>query len=306
MREQRRRETQHSWIRSTQSSTSQRVRVERSVMNMRWDRLRHNPWEQQQRTQPSNAVTSLHLYLDKTKPSELCWQRESLALEKQSLCRSSSWTGLKGKRIRTSSSYFHCLSEKSIQWSTKHSVFQIFFMSFSPKLKTWKYPVMNIKCCSSLMVWMSVDCLWTLRVKWNCVIYLNQPQWTCCWWTWLWGICFPLLSSGSPPDQQQLISSPLSVSIEWQRYEASMSHRRRNTSGRESVIRVWPIKSSHTWSHQGASTSCATSQFSAGSQPLFWRRCWVEQRVERFPRLSLKCTLTSWSFRPTSNARRTM
>ncbi len=40
--------------------------------------------------------------------------RESLALVKQSLCRSSSWTGLKGKRIRTSSSYFHCLSEKSI------------------------------------------------------------------------------------------------------------------------------------------------------------------------------------------------
>ncbi len=82
MREQRRRETQHSWMRSTQSSTSQRVRVERSVMNMRWDRLRHNSGEQQQRTQPSNAMKSLDLYLDKTKPSELCWQRESPALEK--------------------------------------------------------------------------------------------------------------------------------------------------------------------------------------------------------------------------------
>ncbi|KAI5630527.1 NACHT, LRR and PYD domains-containing protein 3, partial [Silurus asotus] len=31
------------------------------------------------------------------------------------------------------------------------------------------------------------------------------------------GTCFPLLSSGSPPDQQQLIKSPLSVSIESQR-----------------------------------------------------------------------------------------
>ncbi len=30
-----------------------------------------------------------------------------------------------------------------------------------------------------------------------------------------------------------------------------MIHRRRNTSGRESVIRVWPIESSHTWSHRG-------------------------------------------------------
>ncbi|XP_043092091.1 uncharacterized protein LOC122342385 [Puntigrus tetrazona] len=39
--------------------------------------------------------------------------KESLALEKQSLCRSSSWTGPKGKRIRTPSSYFHFLSEKS-------------------------------------------------------------------------------------------------------------------------------------------------------------------------------------------------
>ncbi len=170
MREQRRRETQHSWMRSTQSSTSQRVRVERSVMNMRWDRLRHNPGEQQQRTQPSNAMTSLDLYLDKTKTSELCWQRESLALEKQSLCRSWSWTGLKGKRIRTSSSYFHCLSEKSTWWRTKHSVFQIFFMSFSLKLKRWKYPVMNIKCCSSLMVWTSVVCLWIFRVMWGCVM----------------------------------------------------------------------------------------------------------------------------------------
>ncbi len=112
MREQRRRETQHFWMRSTQSSTSQ-SECERSVMSMRWDRLRHNPEEQQQRTQRSDAMTSLQLYLDKTKPSELCWQRESLALEKQSLCRSWSWTGLKGKRIRTSSSYFHFLSEKS-------------------------------------------------------------------------------------------------------------------------------------------------------------------------------------------------
>ncbi len=116
-------------------STSQRVRVERSVMSMRWDGLRHNPGEQQQRTHRSNAVTSLELYLDKTNPSELCWQRESLALEKQSLCRSSSWTGLKGKRIRTSSSYFHFLSERSIWWRTKHTVFQTCFISFSLKQK---------------------------------------------------------------------------------------------------------------------------------------------------------------------------
>ncbi len=135
MREQQSRETQLSWMRSTQSSTSQRVRVERSVMSMRWDRLRHNPGEQQQRTHRSNAMTSLELYLDKINPSELCWQRESLALEKQSLCRSSSWTGLKGKRIRTSSSYFHFLSESSIWWWTKHSVFRIFSVSFSLKQK---------------------------------------------------------------------------------------------------------------------------------------------------------------------------
>ena len=170
MREQHSRETQHSWMRFTQSSTSQRVRVERSVMNMRWDRLRHNPGEQQQRTHRSNAMTSLDLYLDNTNPSELYWQRESLALEKQSLCRSSSWTGLKRKRIRTSSSYFLFLSERSIWWRTKHSVFQSFFMSFSLKLKKWKYPVTNIKCCSSLMVWMSVVCLWIFRAMWGCVM----------------------------------------------------------------------------------------------------------------------------------------
>ncbi len=39
----------------------------------------------------------------------------------------------------------------------------IFFVCFSLKRKKWKYPVVNIKCCSSLMVWTSVVCLWILR-----------------------------------------------------------------------------------------------------------------------------------------------
>ncbi len=276
MREQRRRETQHSWMRSTQSSTSQRVRVERSVMNMRWDRLRHNPGEQQQRTQPSNAMTSLDLYLDKTKTSELCWQRESLALEKQSLCRSWSWTGLKGKRIRTSSSYFHCLSEKSTWWRTKHSVFQIFFMSFSLKLKKWKYPVMNIKCCSS---WWSG---WVSSVsgfsEWCEVVW--------CKWISLSGRaadephCGESASLCSHLDHLQTSSSwsrPLQVCpssdrgtrLQWATEGGILQEENQWSES-------WPIQSSHTWSHQGASTSCATSQCSAGSQPLFWRRCWVE------------------------------
>ncbi|KAI5094260.1 NACHT, LRR and PYD domains-containing protein 12-like [Silurus meridionalis] len=46
------------------------------------------------------------------------------------------------------------------------------------------------------------------------------------------GICFPLLSSGSPPDQQQLIKSPRNVFIESQRYGGLMTHRRRSISGR--------------------------------------------------------------------------
>ncbi len=110
-------------MRSTQSSTSPKVKVT-AVMNMRWDRLRHNPGEQLQRTRRSNAMTSLELYLDNTNPSELCWRRESLALEKQSLCRSSSWTGLKGKTIRTSTSYFLFLSESLIWYKIKNWVFR--------------------------------------------------------------------------------------------------------------------------------------------------------------------------------------
>uniref|UniRef100_A0A0E9XXX1 Uncharacterized protein n=1 Tax=Anguilla anguilla TaxID=7936 RepID=A0A0E9XXX1_ANGAN len=56
----------------------------------------------------SSAMTSLSLHLDKRNQSELCLQRASLALGKQSLCRSSFWTGQMEKPIRTliSSSLF--------------------------------------------------------------------------------------------------------------------------------------------------------------------------------------------------------
>ena len=116
------RETPDSSIRSTQSSTSQRGEEERSMMNMRSDRSREHPGEKQHQTHQSTAVTSLQMYLDKTDPSEQCWQREWLALEKQSLCRSSFWTGLKKKPIKMSTSYFLSPSESWTWWQWKNSV----------------------------------------------------------------------------------------------------------------------------------------------------------------------------------------
>ena len=60
-----------------------------------------------------------------------------------------------------------------------------------------------------------------------------------------------------------------------------MTHRRKSTSGRESVMRVRPAESSHTLRHPGVSTSCATSQSSVGSQPLFLKEYWKKQRLQR-------------------------
>ncbi len=44
---------------------------------------------------------------------------------------------------------------------------------FSLKQKKWKYPVTNIKCCSSLMVWMSVVFPYILKIM---RFYCKHPQ----------------------------------------------------------------------------------------------------------------------------------
>src|SRR4029434_1322138 len=96
-------------------------------------------------------------------------------------------------------------------------------------------------------------------------------------------ICSLLLYFGLPLDQQQPIKSHLSVLTGSQRYKGSMTHRRRSTSRRGSVIRVRPVESSHTLRHPGVSTSCATFQSSVGLQPLYFSRCWTTLRP--FPKL---------------------
>uniref|UniRef100_A0A0E9W0P3 Uncharacterized protein n=1 Tax=Anguilla anguilla TaxID=7936 RepID=A0A0E9W0P3_ANGAN len=64
-----------------------------------------------------------------------------------------------------------------------------------------------------------------------------------------------------------------------------MIRRKRSTLGRKSEMRTRPAELSHTWSHPGVSTSCVTYQSSAGFLLLFWRQCWVKQRVEICPKL---------------------
>ncbi len=57
---------------------------------------------------------------EQDKPIRTVLTKGVAALEKQSLCWSSSWTGLKGNKIRTSTSYFHFLSENSIWYKAKN------------------------------------------------------------------------------------------------------------------------------------------------------------------------------------------
>src|SRR4029434_98516 len=95
-------------------------------------------------------------------------------------------------------------------------------------------------------------------------------------------ICSPLLYFGSPLDQQQPIASRLSVLTGSQRYKGSMTNKRRSTSGRGSVIRILPAKSSLTSNYQGASTLCATYQCSAGLLLLFLGKFLALQDVHRF------------------------
>src|SRR4029434_2066505 len=98
-------------------------------------------------------------------------------------------------------------------------------------------------------------------------------------------ICFPLLYFGLPLDQQQPIKSHLSVLTGSQRYKGSMTHRRRRTSKRGSVIRIFAAVSSLTSNYQGVSTLCATYQCSAGLLLLFLRLFLALQEVDRFQRL---------------------
>ena len=77
-------ETQPFWIRSTQSSTSQREGLQRSIKNMKSDRLKQHPGNQTDQKQQSDVKTSLNPHLEEINQSEQWWQREWLALGKQS------------------------------------------------------------------------------------------------------------------------------------------------------------------------------------------------------------------------------
>src|SRR4029434_5037492 len=98
-------------------------------------------------------------------------------------------------------------------------------------------------------------------------------------------ICCPLLYFGLHLDQQQPIKSRPSVLTGSQRYKGSMTHRRRSTSRRRLVIRFLPAESSLTSNYQGASTSCATYQCSAGLLLLFLGYFLALQEMDRFQRL---------------------
>src|SRR4029434_3922905 len=94
-------------------------------------------------------------------------------------------------------------------------------------------------------------------------------------------ICSPLLYFGLPLDQQQPIKSRLSLLIGSQRYKGSMTHRRKSTSGRGSVIRILSAKSSLTSNYQGVSTLCATYQCFAGLQLLFLGKFLADRKSTR-------------------------
>ena len=82
-------EVEPSSTASTLSSTSQRDRVKRLILNMRWGSLRRLPRGRASTTLPSGATTSLKSPLTSRAASESSWPTASLALEKPSRCRSS-------------------------------------------------------------------------------------------------------------------------------------------------------------------------------------------------------------------------
>ncbi len=146
--------------RYTQSSTSQKEGSEKSIRSMRWDRLRQHLGCRRHRKHQSNAMTSLKPYLDKTSPSEPCWPKESLALGKRSLYRSSFWTGLKEKPTKMFILCFHCFFESWIWLAKGDTHWKHLFICSSEKLRDSNFQTLRTTTSYSyLMVWMSVDCL---------------------------------------------------------------------------------------------------------------------------------------------------
>ena len=105
-------ETQPNWIRSTQSSTSLREGLEKSMMNTRSGRLKHHPGNHTDQKQQIIRHEDIFKPLPgRDDPIRTVITKGVAGIGKTFLTQNSLWTGLKTRPTKTYSSHSHSLSE---------------------------------------------------------------------------------------------------------------------------------------------------------------------------------------------------